>query len=361
MSSLHERRHTRRIRVGNLIISGTSPIRVQSMTKTTTADIASTVHQIKALSEAGCDIIRVAVLTSDDARALGFIKGQVQIPLVADIHFNYRHALEAIKQGVDKIRLNPGNIKNQRHIQEIVSAARDKGIPIRVGVNSGSLPQEIKVRHEGVNFKGLVEAALCEISLLEKSNFRDIVVSLKSPDPRMMIEANLKLAKMVDYPIHLGVTEAGRGNEGIVYSTVGISSLLVQGIGDTIRVSLTDSPFEEVKVGRLILKSLGFLKEGVRVISCPTCGRMLLKNFQNIVDSIKEYVKDVKEPMLISIMGCVVNGPGEGEMADIGLVGYRGEVGIMYKGRLVKKVKEENALPALKDLIGAYMMEKKGS
>lgn len=355
MSSLFERRYTRRVKVGNLVLSGASPIRVQSMVKTTTADIIATVHQIKALSEAGCDIIRVAVLTNDDAKALGYIKKQVQIPLVADIHFNYLHALEAIKQGVDKIRLNPGTI-DQRHIQDIVALAKDKGIPIRVGVNSGSLPQQIKIKYKGVNVDGLVEAAICQIGFLEKNNFYDIVVSIKSSDPRMMIEANQRLAKLVNYPIHLGLTESGSGSEGIVYSTAAIASLLTQGIGDTIRVSLTDSSFEEVRIGRLVLKSLGLLQEGARVISCPTCGRMLLKNFQKIVESVKEYVKDIRTPMVISIMGCVVNGPGEGETADIGLIGYRGEVGVIYKGKLIKRIKEEDALPILKELIDTYLM-----
>lgn len=357
MSSLFERRYTRRVKVGNLVVSGTSPIRIQSMTKTATADISSTVHQIKALSEVGCDIIRVAVLTNDDAKALGYIKKQVQIPLVADIHFNYLHAIEAIKQGVDKIRLNPGTI-DPKHLQDIVALAKDKGIAIRVGVNSGSLPQQIKIKYKGVNAEGLVEAAICQIGFLEKNNFYDIVVSIKSSDPRIMIEANQQLAKLVNYPIHLGLTESGSGSEGIVYSAAAIASLLTQGIGDTIRVSLTDSSFEEVRIGRLILKSLGLLQEGARVISCPTCGRMLLKNFQKIVESVKEYVKDVRVPIVISIMGCVVNGPGEGEVADIGLIGYRGEVGVMYKGKLIKRIKEEDALAIVKELIDTYLMEK---
>ncbi len=359
MFYLAERRRTRRVKVGNLILGGASPIYVQSMVKTTTANIEATVHEIQTLTEAGCDIVRVAVLTNEDAKAIGEIKKQVQIPLVADIHFNYLHALEAIKQGVDKVRLNPGNIENENHIKKIIAAAKDRGIPIRVGVNSGSLSKEIKVRHGGVTPKGLVEAAFREISLLEKDNFRDIVVSLKSPYPEIMIEANLILAKQVDYPIHLGVTEAGSGVEGVVYSAVGISTLLTRGIGDTIRVSLTENSIKEVRVGRAILKSLGLLKEGARVISCPTCGRMLLKNFQRIVESIKDYVQNIKEPITISIMGCVVNGPGEGEIADIGFIGYKGEVGVMLKGKLLRRIKEEDVLPQLKELIEVVLFEKR--
>lgn len=338
---------TRIIKIGNKKIGGTNPILIQSMCNTDTHDVDSTMKQIKALEKEGCEIIRVAVLDMAAAKVLRQIKKKINIPLVADIHFDYRLALEAIKQGVDKIRINPGNIGGEEKLKAVVFAAKKKGIPIRVGVNSGSLEEEILKKYHGhVTSKGLVESALKNTKLLEKINFRDIVISIKSTDVPQTIEAYKLLSQKVNYPLHIGITEAGPIFSGTIKSAVGLGSLLSQGIGDTIRVSLTGDPREEVKVAWEILKALALRKRGPEIISCPTCGRTQI-DLISLVKKVEEATKGVKKPLKIAVMGCVVNGPGEAREADIGVAGGKG-IGIIFrKGKIIKTVKERAILSAL--------------
>ena len=312
-------RKTKVIKIGQKKIGGNNPVLVQSMCNTDTRDIRATVKQIKQLEKAGCEIIRVAVLDMKAAKAIKKIKQQINIPLVADIHFDHLLALEAIKQGVDKIRINPGNIGSKENLRKVVEACKKKRIPIRVGVNSGSLEQSILKKYKmRVTPKGLVESALKNIRILEKMNFKDIVISIKSTNVSHMIEAYQMLARKVKYPLHLGVTEAGPPSVGIIKSSVGIGTLLAEGIGDTIRVSLTGDTSEEVRVAWEILKSLKLRKRGREIISCPTCGRTQI-NLIKLANQVEKATEDIKKPITIAVMGCRVNGPGETDDADLGL------------------------------------------
>ncbi|MFQ6116842.1 MAG: flavodoxin-dependent (E)-4-hydroxy-3-methylbut-2-enyl-diphosphate synthase, partial [Candidatus Bipolaricaulia bacterium] len=312
-----KRRSTKAVKVGSIIIGGGSPIAVQSMANTDPRDVEATVAQIKQLEKTGCELVRVAVPDMGAASRLGEIKRRIGIPLVADIHYNHKLALKALEEGVDKLRLNPGNITKRAHIEEIVRAARDRGVPIRVGVNAGSLPQDILIKYEGPTPEGLVEAALREIEILENKNFYDIVVSLKASDAPLMIEAYRLFARERDYPLHLGVTEAGAGEAGIIKSAIGVGTLLLEGLGDTIRVSLTGDPTREVRVAYEILGALALRRRGVEIVSCPTCGRTLI-DWETIVNEVKERLKEMESPIKIALMGCAVNGLGEAGRADVG-------------------------------------------
>lgn len=340
------RRISRRVRVGEISIGGDSPISIQSMTKTDTRDLAATLQQIKALEEAGCEIVRVAVPDMETAKTLARIKKETNIPLVADVHFDHRLALEAIRQGVDKVRINPGNIGSRERVKEIVLAAKAAEIPIRIGVNSGSLEQK---RYPHPTPEALVDSALSHIKLFEKLDFSDIVISLKASSVGMTIAAYRLMADKVDYPFHIGITETGPPCPGTIKSAVGIGALLAEGIGDTIRVSLTGDPVEEVKVGYEILKTLG-LRSGIDLISCPTCGRCEI-DLVKIVTQLEEILSTryslLSTPLKVAVMGCVVNGPGEAREADIGLAAGRGVGLIFRRGEIIKKVKEEEMLKTL--------------
>ncbi|MFA5070573.1 MAG: flavodoxin-dependent (E)-4-hydroxy-3-methylbut-2-enyl-diphosphate synthase [Patescibacteria group bacterium] len=340
-------RKTKVIKIGNRKIGGLNPILVQSMCSTDTHNVSATAKQINSLEKEGCEIVRVAVLDMAAAKVLGRIKKQINIPLVADIHFDFRLALESIKQGVDKIRINPGNIGGEERLAAVVLAAKKEGIPIRVGVNSGSLEQEILKRDYGhVTAKGLVDSALRNIRLLEKFNFKNIVISIKSTDVPQTIEAYGLLSQKVDYPLHIGITEAGPLFSGTIKSAVGLGSLLASGIGGTIRVSLTADPIEEVRVAWEILKALDLRKRGREIISCPTCGRTQI-DLISLAKKVEKATKDVKKPIKIAVMGCAVNGPGEAREADIGVAGGKG-IGIIFrKGKIIKTVKEKEILVSL--------------
>lgn len=340
------RKATRKIKLGNIYIGGDSRITVQSMTNTDTRDVDATVKQILKLEEAGCEIIRCAVLDNTAAEALKDIKKQIHIPLVADIHFDYRLALKSIENGVDGLRINPGNIGNVDRIKMVVKAAKQKNIPIRIGVNSGSLEKDILEKYKRVCPEALVESALKHVKILEDLNFYDICISIKSSDVMQMIESYRLISQKVNYPLHLGVTEAGTLWRGTIKSSIGIGTLLAEGIGDTIRVSLTGDVLDEVKVGREILKSLGYLQEGVKFVSCPTCGRTQI-NLIKIAKEVEARLSNCKKNIKVAIMGCVVNGPGEAREADIGIAGGKGEGLIFKKGKIIKKVKEENLVDEL--------------
>ncbi|MGF7397189.1 flavodoxin-dependent (E)-4-hydroxy-3-methylbut-2-enyl-diphosphate synthase [Thermoanaerobacterium thermosaccharolyticum] len=334
------RKKTKEVRIGNIYIGGNNPIAVQSMTNTDTKDIKKTVNQIRDLQNAGCDIVRVAVLDFEAANAIKEIKKEINIPIVADIHFNYRLAIEAIKNGADKIRINPGNIGGEDKLKLVADAAEDSGIPIRVGVNSGSLEKDILNKYGGVTAEGIVESALKSVSLLEKCGFYDIVISLKTSNVPLTIESYKLISEKVNYPLHVGVTEAGTSCSGTIKSSIGIGTLLYMGIGDTIRVSLTGNPLEEVKVGKQILKSLGLSKGGVEIISCPTCGRTKI-NLIDLAKKVENATASIKEDIKIAVMGCAVNGPGEAKEADIGIAGGAGEGLIFKHGKVLKKVPED--------------------
>lgn len=341
-------RQTRQITVGNVKIGGGAPISVQSMTKTDTRDIPATVEQIRELEKAGCDIIRLAVPDMESAKSLGEIKKQVNIPIVSDIHFDYRLALEAINQGVDALRINPGNIGSKARIKSVVDAAKERRIPIRIGVNSGSLEKEIIKQYGSPTAEALAESAFKHARILEDLDFRDIKISVKSTDVMTMIKAYRIIAEKTDYPLHLGVTEAGTIRMGTIKSAIGIGTLLAEGIGDTIRVSLTGDPVQEVYAGIDILRSLGIRKNGVEIISCPGCGRLEI-DLMKLVDEVEERVRKFHfdKPLKVAILGCVVNGPGEAKEADLGIAGGRGK-GMLYReGKLVKSVKEEEIVDAL--------------
>jgi (E)-4-hydroxy-3-methylbut-2-enyl-diphosphate synthase len=332
--------------VGDINIGGDSSIKVQSMTNTDTRDIGATVAQILRLQEAGCDIVRCAVPDQKASDAIGQIVKEIGIPLVADIHFDYRLALSSINNGVSKLRINPGNIGSTDKVRAVVEAAQDKGVPIRIGVNSGSLQRDILEKYGDVCPQALVESALRHVEILEKLNFNDVVISVKSSDVTEMIECYRLISEKVDYPLHLGVTESGTIKSGTIKSSVGIGALLSQGIGDTIRVSLTGDPVEEVIVAREILRSLGHIKEGIELISCPTCGRTQL-NLIEIADQLEGRLKGIKKNIKVAVMGCVVNGPGEARRADIGIAGGNGQGLIFRKGEIIKKVREEELVEEL--------------
>jgi (E)-4-hydroxy-3-methylbut-2-enyl-diphosphate synthase len=341
-----DRKNTKIISIGKVRIGGKKPIAVQSMTKTYTHDINATVKQIQKLQDAGCDIVRCAIPEEKDALAIKQIKKHIRIPLVADIHFNYRLALTAIESGADKIRINPGNIGGPEKLKAVVSACKERKIPIRIGVNSGSLEKEILKKYRHPTPEALVESAIKNIRILEKLKFRDIVVSIKSTSVPVTIEAYRMLAKKVDYPLHVGITEAGISASGMIRSSVGIGALLAEGIGDTIRVSLTGDPVNEVIVGKEILRSLELIKSGVTIISCPTCGRCEI-DVEAIAKAVQESTKGVKKPVKIAIMGCAVNGPGEAADADVGLAGGKGTGLIFRNGKIVKKVPESQMVKEL--------------
>src|SRR5438552_5030118 len=331
------RRKTRQIEMGGVKVGGDAPITVQSMTKTDTRDVQATLLEVWALEAAGCEIIRCAVPVREAAEKLGEIKRQIRIPLVADIHFNYKLALIALQQGVDGLRLNPGNIGGKHFVQEVVNVAKDKRIPIRIGVNAGSLEKDLLAKYGGPTAEGMVESGLRHIQILEECNYPEMKISLKASDPLMMIEAYRRLADQVDYPFHLGVTEAGTPGVGTIKSAVGLGALLSEGIGDTIRVSLSADPTEEVRVGIDILKALGLRTGGLTFVSCPSCGRADV-DLVKLAKEIEEEFKGLNEEIHIAVMGCEVNGPGEARVADIGVAGGRG-IGLIFKrGEVIRKV-----------------------
>lgn len=341
-----KRRETRKVKVGDIYIGGDSKIAIQSMTNTDTRDVEATVKQIRELSDAGCDIVRCAVPDMEAAEAIAEIVKQIDIPLVADIHFDYRLALKAIENGVSKLRINPGNIGDIERVRTVAKAAKEKNIPIRIGVNSGSLEKEILEKYGKVCSEALAESALNHVKILEDVDFHDIVISIKSSDVVQMIEAYNIVSSKVDYPLHVGVTEAGTIWRGTIKSAVGIGALLSQGIGDTIRVSLTGDVKEEVKVGREILKSLGLIKGGIQFVSCPTCGRTQI-DLIGIAEEAEKRLAGIDKDIKVAIMGCVVNGPGEAREADVGIAGGKGMGLIFRKGEVVRKVKEEELLDEL--------------
>lgn len=345
-----ERKVTRKVKVGNVFVGGDSAISVQSMTNTDTRDARATINQIKKLQEAGCDIIRCAVPDMEAADAIKDIVKEIDIPLVADIHFDYRLALESIKNGVSALRINPGNIGSEDKVRLVAQHAADRKVPVRIGVNSGSLEKELLNKYGKVCPDALVESALKHVSILEKLNFEDIVISIKSSDVIQMIESYRLISEKVNYPLHIGVTEAGTIWRGTIKSSVGIGTLLCEGIGDTIRVSLTGDPVEEVRVGKEILKSIGIIKEGINFISCPTCGRTQI-DLINIAKEVERRLSQMNKNLKVAVMGCVVNGPGEAREADIGIAGGKGEGLIFKKGEIIRKVKEEELINALMEEI----------
>lgn len=340
------RKKTRKIRVGDVCVGGDSQITVQSMTNTPTSDIEKTVEQIKAFEKAGCHISRSAINSLEDAQAIPAIKERTCLPFIADIQFDYKLALLAVEYGCDCLRINPGNIGSKDKLKLIVDACKEKSIPIRVGANSGSLSQEMIDKYGGVNVDSLVYSALEEVKKLEDLDFYDIKVSIKSSDVTTMIRANEKFSSLSDYPLHLGVTEAGPLLPAAIKSSVGIGSLLSQGIGDTIRVSITGDPVEEIKVGRKLLRSLGLLNEGINIVSCPSCSRTKIDLF-SIVDEVSQRLEGSKKNLTVAIMGCPVNGPGEAKEADIGIAGSKGQGVIFKKGRVVKQVDEKDLVEEL--------------
>jgi (E)-4-hydroxy-3-methylbut-2-enyl-diphosphate synthase len=341
-----ERKKTNKVKVRNIFIGGGYRVTVQSMTNSDTRDVLETVKQIHRLEEAKCDIVRCAVPDMEAAEAIKNIVSRIHIPLVADIHFDYRLALKAIENGVSKLRINPGNIGNESRIKAVAEAAKRRNIPIRIGVNSGSLEKDILEKYGKVTPEGLVESALRHVAILEKYDFNDIVISIKSSDVMQTIESYRLLSSKVDYPLHIGVTEAGTNFRGTIKSSIGIGALLAEGIGDTIRVSLTDDVAEEVKVGREILKSLGHIREGIKFVSCPTCGRTEI-DLINIAKEVETRLNCCDKNIKVAIMGCVVNGPGEAREADIGIAGGKGVGLIFKKGKIIKKVKEEELVDEL--------------
>lgn len=343
------REHTRVIHIGDRVIGGGNPVLIQSMCNTKTQDVEATVNQISALTAAGCDIIRVAVPDMEAAEAIKEIKKKITIPLVADIHFDYRLAIAAIQSGADKIRINPGNIGSADRVRAVVEKAKEYDIPIRVGVNSGSLEKELLEKYGGVTAEGIVESALHKVSMIEELGYENLVISIKSSDVLMCVKAHELIARQTDYPLHVGITESGTLTSGTIKSSVGLGIILHQGIGDTIRVSLTGDPVEEVKTARIILKTLGLRRGGVEVVSCPTCGRTRI-DLISLANQVEEMVSrydhlDIK----VAVMGCVVNGPGEAREADIGIAGGMGEGLLIKKGQVIRKVPEDQLLRALED------------
>ena len=342
------REETKVVQIGNCKIGGGNPIAIQSMTNTKTEDVEATVAQILALEAAGCDIIRCAVPTMEAAEALTEIKKRIHIPLVADIHFDYRLAIAAIEHGADKIRINPGNIGDVSRVREVVEKAKEYNVPIRVGVNSGSLEKHLVEKYGGVTAEGIVESALDKVRMIEEMGYDNLVVSIKSSDVMMCVKAHELIAEKTDHPLHVGITEAGTLYSGNIKSAVGLGIILSQGIGDTIRVSLTGDPLEEIKSAKLILKTLGLRKGGIEVVSCPTCGRTKI-DLIGLANQVENMVADIPLDIKVAVMGCVVNGPGEAKEADIGIAGGIGEGLLIKKGEIVKKVKEEELLDTLRN------------
>lgn len=341
------RNETKQIRIGDVWIGGGHPIAIQSMTNTKTEDVEATVAQILRLEKAGCEIIRCAVPTEEAALALREIKKRIHIPLVADIHFDYRLAIAAIENGADKIRINPGNIGSKDRVRMVVEKAKEKNIPIRVGVNSGSLEKDLVEKYGGVTAEGIVESALDKVHMIEEMGYDNLVVSIKSSDVLMCVKAHELIARECPYPLHVGITESGTLMSGNIKSSIGLALILNQGIGDTIRVSLTGDPVEEIKSAKLILRTLGLRKGGIEVVSCPTCGRTKI-NLIGLANKVEQMVADIPLDIKVAVMGCVVNGPGEAKEADIGIAGGIGEGLLIKKGEIVKKVKEEELLDTLR-------------
>ena len=340
------RKMKRCVDVGGVKVGGNNPVVIQSMTNTDTRDVSATAAQINELEKAGCEIVRVAILDMDAARAVAEIKKQIHIPLVVDIHFDYKLALECMKNGADKVRINPGNIGDKSRVKAVVDMAKDKGIPIRIGVNSGSVEKDILAKYGSATADALVESALRHMSILDECNFEDMVVSIKASNVPTMIEAYRKMNDISDVPLHLGVTEAGTARGGLLKSAIGIGSLLNDGIGDTIRVSLTANPVEEIGAAKDILKVLGLRKFGAELVSCPTCGRCRI-NLINIANEVEKRLESVDKNIKVAVMGCAVNGPGEARGADIGIAGGVGEGLIFKNGEILKKVPEDKIIDEL--------------
>lgn len=336
------------VQIGNRVIGGGNPILIQSMTNTKTEDTAATVEQINRLAAAGCDIIRCAVPTMEAAEALGEIKKQVSLPIVADIHFDYRLAVAAMENGADKIRINPGNIGSTERVKAVVDVARERHIPIRVGVNSGSLEKELVEKYHGVTAEGIVESALNKVKLIEDMGYDNLVVSIKSSDVMMCVRAHELIAKQTEHPLHVGITESGTIISGNIKSAIGLGLILNQGIGDTIRVSLTGDPLEEIKSAKLILRTLGLRKGGIEVVSCPTCGRTKI-DLIGLANQVENMVADIPLDIKVAVMGCVVNGPGEAKEADIGIAGGIKEGLLIKHGEVIKKVPESELLETLRN------------
>ena len=343
-----KRTQTKTVQIGNRIIGGGNPILIQSMTNTKTEDVKATAEQINRLAAAGCDIIRCAVPTMEAAYALKEIKKEIEIPLVADIHFDYRLAIAAIENGADKIRINPGNIGSKERLLAVIEAAKERNLPIRVGVNSGSLEKEIVEKYHGVTAEGIVESALDKVHMIEDIGYDNLVISIKSSNVLMCVKAHELIAEKTDHPLHVGITESGTIISGNIKSSIGLGLILHQGIGDTIRVSLTGDPLEEIKSAKLILRTLGLRTGGIEVVSCPTCGRTQI-NLIELANQVENMVADIPLNIKVAVMGCVVNGPGEAKEADIGIAGGIHEGLIIKHGEVYKKVPEDELLPALRE------------
>ena len=351
------REETKVVQIGSREIGGKNPILIQSMTNTKTEDVKATVAQILELEAAGCDIIRCAVPTIEAAEAFTEIKKQIHIPLVADIHFDYRLAIAAMEHGADKIRINPGNIGAMDRVKAVVDVAKERNIPIRVGVNSGSLEKHLLEKYQGVTAEGIVESALDKVHLIEDIGYDNLVISIKSSDVLMCVKAHELIAKQCNYPLHVGITESGTVLSGNIKSAVGLGIILYQGIGNTIRVSLTGSPVEEVKSAKLILKTLGLRKGGVELVSCPTCGRTQI-NLIELAGQVENMIQDIDLDVKVAVMGCAVNGPGEAKEADIGIAGGKGEGLLIKKGQIIRKVPEDQLLSALREELLNMQTEK---
>ncbi len=349
----YKRRISREVSVGNVKIGGNNPITVQSMTTTDTRDAKNTISQIKGLEEVGCDIVRIAVPDMVAAKNIGEIKKYINIPLIADIHFDYKLALEAIEQGVDGVRINPGNIGSIEKVKMVVEKCKEKNIKIRIGVNGGSLEKELLEKYGSATAEALVESAMGHVKILEDLGFYNIVISLKSTDIYKTLEAYELISQKVDYPLHIGITESGSVKKGTIKSSIGVGALLLKGIGDTLRISLTGDPREEIEVGKEILRSLDLLNDKIKVISCPTCGRCNI-DLISVVNEVEEKIKDINKDMTVAIMGCAVNGPGEAREADIGIAGGKGEGLLFKKGEIVRKIKSENLVEELLEEINKY-------
>ena len=341
------RDHTRKVSIGGRMIGGGSPVAIQSMTNTPTEDIEATTAQISRLEKAGCEIIRCTVPTLEAAKALKEIKKQIGIPLVADIHFDYKMAIAAMENGADKIRINPGNIGGRDKVKAVVTAAKERNIPIRVGVNSGSLERELVEKYGGVTAEGIVESALDKVHMIEDMDYDNLVISIKSSDVMMCVRAHELLADQTPYPLHVGITESGTVNSGNIKSAIGLALILNQGIGDTIRVSLTGDPVEEIRSAKLILRTLGLRKGGIEVVSCPTCGRTKI-DLIRLAGEVEKMVADIPLDIKVAVMGCVVNGPGEAKEADIGIAGGIKEGLLIKKGEIIRKVPEAELLETLR-------------
>lgn len=349
----YERRLSREVSVGSLKIGGNNPISIQSMTNTDTRDAKSTIEQIKRLEEVGCDVVRIAVPDMEAAKNIGEIKQNVNIPVIADIHFDHRLAIESIDQGIDGVRINPGNIGSIDKVKMVVNKCKEKNLKIRIGVNGGSLEKELLEKYGSATAEALVESALGHVKILEDLDFYNIVISLKSSDIYKTIEAYELISKKVDYPLHIGITESGSVKKGTIKSSIGVGALLLKGIGDTIRISLTGDPTEEVIVGKEILRSLNLLNDKIKVVSCPTCGRCNI-DLISVVNEVEEKINKIDKDMTVAIMGCAVNGPGEAKEADIGIAGGKGEGLLFKKGEIVRKIKGDNLVEELLNEIDKF-------